>query len=132
VKNRNTQLVESFFRAIAGGDLPEDLVTADMTFWSINSGESDKARFRAGVKILASIFGGTLTYRVESLISEDDRIAAEVLSQGTLKTGEPFHNSHVFLFQICDGRIASAREYMNQFIVREKIVPLMQAATTAS
>lgn len=122
------QLVQDFFKAIAIGDLPEDLVTEDMTFWSINSGTSDKARFHGGVKVLSSIFTGTLTYVIESLTSEDDRTVAEIRSHGTLNSGEPFNNTHVFIFRIRDGRIASASEYMNQFAVREKIVPLMQAA----
>ena len=76
----NTKVVEAFFKAIARGDLPDDLVTPDMTFWSVNSGESDRARFHGGIKILASIFGGTQTYRIDSLTSEDDRIVVEIRS----------------------------------------------------
>lgn len=124
----NQQLVQDFFNAIAVGELPDDLVTPDMTFWSVNSGTSDRARFHGGVKILASIFGGTLVYIIDSLTAEDDRIVAEIRSHGTLTNGESLNNTHVFLFQIHDGRIAAAKEYMNQFVVREKIMPLMQAA----
>ena len=124
------QLVQDFFKAIAVGDLPDDLVTPDMTFWSVNSGTSNKARFHGGVKILASIFGGTLTYFIDALTAQEDRIVAEIHSQGTLNSSEPFDNTHVFLFRIREGRIASVKEYMNQFVVREKIMPLMQAAMT--
>lgn len=126
-----TQLIEDFFVAIARGDLPDELVTPDMTFWSVNSGTSDKARFRGGVKILASLFGGTLAYVIESLTAQDDRIAAEIRSHGTLG-GETFDNTHVFLFRIEGGRIAAVKEYMNQFVVREKIMPLLQAAMNRS
>lgn len=128
----NRQLIEDFFTAIARGDLPDDLVAPDMTFWSVNSGESDKARFHGGVKILSSIFGGTLTYTIDALTSQEERAVAEVRSEGTLNAGEPFHNTHVFIFQIQDGRIAAVKEFMNQFVVREKIVPLMQAAMASS
>jgi ketosteroid isomerase-like protein len=124
----NHQLVQDFFTAIAKGELPDNLVTVDMTFWSVNSGSSDRARFHGGVKILASIFGGTLTYIVDSLTAEEARVVAQVRSEGTLNTGEAFQNNHVFIFRLRDGLIASVAEFMNQFVVREKIVPLMQAA----
>lgn len=121
-------LLQEFFNAIARGELPDNLVTADMTFWSVNSGDSNRARFQGGVKILASIFSGTLAYHIDALTSEDDRTVAEVSSTGTLPGGEPFENTHVFIFRLRDGRIAAVAEFMNQFLVREKILPLLQAA----
>lgn len=128
MKEDNYQLVRDFFAAIASGDLRENLVTEDMTAWTATSGATDKARFQGGVKMLASIFGGTLVYTIDALTADEDRVAAEVQSHGTLAGGEPFHNTHVFVFRIRDGRIASVAEHMNQFIVRDKIVPLIQAA----
>lgn len=125
------ELVRSFFTAIAAGQLPDELVTPDMAFWSVNSGSSDRARFHGGIKLLASIFGGTLAYHIDAITAEGDRVVAEVRSTGTLQ-GEPFDNTHVFLFRVRDGRIAAVAEYMNQFVVRDRIVPLMQAAATKS
>lgn len=122
------QLARDFFVAIAAGDLPEYLVTDDMSAWTLTSGDADKARFQGGVKLLASIFGGTLHYTVNALTAEDDRVVAEVHSDGTLINGEAFHNVHVFSFRIRDGRIAWVGEYMNPFVVQEKIVPLLKAA----
>lgn len=121
------ELVREFFLAIAKGEVPDTLVTEDMTFWSVNSGASDKARFCVGIKALAAIFGGTLTYIIDAFTEEDDRVVAEIRSHGTLNGGEPFNNSHVFIFRVRDGRIAEAKEYMDQLVVREKIVPLLQA-----
>lgn len=123
----NKKLVRDFFKSISSGNVPDDLLTDDMTFWSVNSGTADKARFQAAMKILASIFSGTLTYDFISLTAEENRVAAEIQSDGTLIGGEPFHNNHMFLFRIRDGRVASVAEYMNQFLVRDKIAPLMQA-----
>ena len=122
------RLIREFFATIARGEVPDTLVTPDMTFWSVNSGLADRARFALGMKALASIFGGTLTYEIDAFTAEDDRIVAEIRSHGTLVSGEAFANTHVFLFHIRDGRVASAKEYMNQFAVREKILPLLQAA----
>lgn len=124
---RNHQIVREFFLAIAKGEVPDTLVTQDMTFWSVNSGTADRLRFHGAMKILSSIFSGTLTYDIESLTAEEDRVVAEIKSHGTL-AGEPFNNTHLFLFRIRDGKIANAMEYMNQFVVRDKIIPHMQAA----
>lgn len=122
------RIARDFFAAIAGGDLPEQLVTPDMAAWTVTSGATDKARFQGGVKLLASIFGGTLTYTIDALTAEDDRVVAEVRSHGTLAGGEPFQNTHVFILRVREGRVASVAEFMNQDAVRDKIVPLMQAA----
>lgn len=124
----NHELVRKFFAALGKGQLPDDLLTPDMTMWTLTSGSSDKARFQGGVQMLAGIFGGTLVYTIDALTAEEDRVAAEVRSHGTLVSGEPFHNNHVFTFRIRDGRIAAVSEYMNQTVVREKIMPLLQSA----
>lgn len=122
------QLVRDFFAAIAQGELPEALVTEDMSAWTLTSGDTDQQRFRMGVKLLAGIFNGTLHYTINAITAEDDRVVAEAHSNGTLSNGVDFHNVHVFTFRIRDGRIAWVGEYMNPLIVQEKIVPLMQAS----
>ncbi len=127
MRERNHQLVRDFFLAIAKGEVPDALVTPDMTFWSVNSGTADRARFHGAMKILSSIFSGTLVYDIVSLTAEDDRVVAEITSRGTL-AGEPFDNTHLFLFRIRDERIDNVIEYMNQFVVRDRIIPQMQAA----
>lgn len=124
----NHQLVRDFFAALSMGNLPDELLTPDMTAWTTTSGTSDKARFQGGVKLLASIFAGTLRYSIDSLTAEEDRVAAEVQSRGTLVNGENFRNTHVFMFRIRDGRVASVAEHMNALIVREQLAPLLQAA----
>lgn len=122
------QLVNDFFTAIARGELPDNLITNDMSAWTLTSGDTSRERFRGGVKMLAAIFGGTLHYTVNAITAEDDRAVAEAHSNGTLTDGQSFHNVHVFSFRIRDGRIAWVGEYMNPLPVQEKIVPLMQAA----
>ena len=129
---RIRKLIRDFFDAIARGDLPEELVTPDMTAWTVSSGETEKAKFHGGVKLLASIFDGTLVYEIDALTAEGDRVAAEVRSHGTLNNGEPFGNDHVFLFRIRDGRIARVAEFMNQMTVNEKLMPLFQIAMAGS
>ena len=122
------QLIQDFFIAIAAGELPDHLVTPDMKAWTVTSGDFDRARFQGGVKLLSSIFGGTLHYAIDALTVEEDRAAAETRSSGTLINGEPFENVHVFTFRFRDGRISYVGEFMNPYVMREKIAPLIQAA----
>jgi ketosteroid isomerase-like protein len=126
MSNPNHQLVRDFFTAIARGELPDELVTPDLNVWTQTSGDNDRARFAGGVKLLSAAFGGTLNYHIESLTAEEDRVAAEVKGCGTLN-GEPYENVQMFLFRIRDGRIASAKEHMNQELVRQRVVPAIQA-----
>jgi ketosteroid isomerase-like protein len=124
----NHQLVREFFAALSTGSLPSQLFTDDMSAWTTTSGKSPKEKYLAGVRILQSLFPAGLTYTIDTLTAEEDRVAAEVQSRGTLVNGEPFHNVYVFMFRIREGRIASVAEHFNPQIVREKIVPLLQVA----
>src|SRR5271165_1211963 len=124
----NHQLVRDFFAALSRGDLRDDLFTDDVAMWTNTAGTSEKARYQGGVKILQSLFEGGLNYSVDSLTAEDDRVAAEVQARGKLKSGEDYRNTYVFMFRIRNGRIASVAEHCNSIVVREKIMPLLQAA----
>jgi ketosteroid isomerase-like protein len=128
VNRSNHQLVRDFFTALSTGDLPDELLTDDMTVWTTTSGASGKLKYQAGVKMLQSLFKGGLTYSVDSLSAEDDRVAAEVQAHGTLVNGEEYHNTYVFMFRVREARIARVAEHFNPLLVLEKLAPLMQAA----
>lgn len=125
-------LAEQFFAAIAQGELPDSLVTEDMTAWTLTSGDTAKSKFAGGVKALSAVFGGTLTYVIDEVTEQDDRLVAEVHSQGTLINGEAFSNLHVFIFHFRDTRIARVAEYMNPIIVQQKLLPVMQQLMSKS
>ena len=122
------QLVRAFFDGISAGAVSDELLTPDMTFWSISGGEADKTRFLGGIKLLAQVANQSIRYDIVSLTEQEDRVAAEIRSSGTLINGETFQNNHVFLFRLRDKKIAHGAEYMDQMVVREKIAPLMQEA----
>jgi ketosteroid isomerase-like protein len=124
----NHQLIRDFFAALSTGQLPDELLAPDMTVWTTSGGSVDKARYQGGVKMLASITKSGLTYTIDSLTAEEDRVAAEVKSYGILLDGETFQNVYVFLFRIRDGMIASLAEHFNPIPVQEKILPLLKAA----
>ncbi len=125
----NHQLARRFFEALSNGEIPDALLTPDMTAWTTSSGAwSDKARFQYGIKLLASIFNGGLAYTIDSLTAEADRVAAEVQSRGTLVNGEDYHGRYAFVLRVRDGRIASVAEHNDPGPVREKLGPLLKAA----
>lgn len=123
----NHQIARGFFDALSKGSLPDELVTPDMTAWTTTSPTAPRERYQGGIQMLAAISNGGLSYAIDSLTAEDDRVVAEVQSSGTLSNGEAFHNAYVFVLHIRDGRIAHIAEHFNPDPVREKIVPLMQA-----
>jgi uncharacterized protein len=126
--NSNHQLVRDFFAALSRGSLSDAWFTDDMHVWTTTSGKSDKARYQAGVRLLQSLFPDGLTYTIASLTAEEDRVAAEVRSHGILVSGEIFRNDYLFMFRVRDGKIASVAEHFDPRVVREKILPLIQAA----
>ena len=123
----NYQLVREFFAAVAAGDLPDSLLTPDMKGWTTTQGSMDKAAYQYLIRLLAKISASPLLFTIDSITAEEDRAVAEVRSDGTLINGEPYQNTYVFVFRIRDGRIASVAEHFNALIVREKMVPLVQA-----
>ena len=120
------QLVTEFFAGVTVGKVDDSILSPELTFWSITSGESDKARFELGMRALFAVVDGQITYDIKSITAEDDRAVAEIHSHGRLIDGHDFDNNHVFLFTIHNGLIEHVREYMNQEVVRNYVAPLMQ------
>lgn len=120
-------IIETFMQGVSAGVVKDDLLTEDMTFWSVNSGASDKARFCGGIALLAKAGNYAIEYDIVALTCDGDRAVAEVESSGTLINGETIANSHVFIFEFRHRRIAAVKEFMNQFVVKEKIAPVMHS-----
>lgn len=78
------RLVHEFFAAVTTGELPDLLLTPDMKGWTTTQGTMEKAAYQRVIKVLASISAKPLTFTIDSITAEDDRVAAEVRSEGTL------------------------------------------------
>ena len=123
------RIARQFFEALSAGDLPDALLTEDMQAWTTSSGVwSDRARYQGGVRMLRTLFRGGITYEIDSLTAEQDRVAAEVHAHGELVDGQPFENTYVFVLRLRDGRIASVAEHFNPIPVEQKLRPLILAA----
>jgi ketosteroid isomerase-like protein len=125
VTRSSHQLVQAFFAAVTAGELPDSLLTSDMTGWTTMQGRMTKDAYQQVIRMLAKMTARPLDFTIDSITAEDDRAVAEVHSEGTLIDGEDYANTYVFVFRIRDGRIASVAEHFNALIVQEKLIPLM-------
>lgn len=128
MKHQNYTLAREYFAAVSNGELPDDLVTPDMTGWITTGGTMDKASYQHLIRLLAAMCARPLRFTIKSLTAEEDRVVAEAESEGTLVNGEEYRNTYVFVFRIRDGRIAAVAEHYNALIVQEKLLPLLGAA----
>jgi hypothetical protein len=125
-KDGVTELVEAFFAAVAAGDLPDSLLTPDMTGWITTQGTMDKTSYQGLIRLLARMTDGPLRFTIDAVTAQDDRIVAEARSAGRLISGEDYAQTYVYVFRLRDGRIASVAEHYNALVAQEKLLPLMK------
>ncbi|GGN62014.1 hypothetical protein GCM10011349_45210 [Novosphingobium indicum] len=125
-KDGATELVEAFFAAVAAGDLPNSLLTPDMTGWITTQGTMDKTSYQGLIRLLARMTDGPLRFTIDAVTAQDDRIVAEARSAGRLISGEDYAQTYVYVFRLRDGRIASVAEHYNALVAQEKLLPLMK------
>lgn len=119
-------VVEAFFAAITAGELPDALLTPDMTGWITTQGTLDKATYQGLVRLLARMTDGPLHVTVDAITAQDDRIVVEARSTGRLVNGEDYAQTYVYVLRMRGGLIASVAEHYNALVAQEKLVPLMK------
>ena len=119
------RLARAYIDAVTAGDLPDDLLTDDMTGWITTTGIMSRQAYQGAIRILRAMLQEPLAFTVDSITAEADRAVIEARSQGRLIDGQPYANTYVFVLRIRDGRIAAIAEHYNALIVQEKLVPLM-------
>jgi ketosteroid isomerase-like protein len=125
MQNSIRQLVEDFLAGVTAGELPEPLLADDMRVWLTTRGSVDKETYRQMIERLAEICATPLTFTIDSITAQDDRVVAEVHSQCTLNDGEDYANTYVFVFRVRNGRIFAIAEHYNALIVEQQILPLL-------
>lgn len=120
------QLVHDFFNAISHGSLGDDLLSRDMTAWTLSSGDMDRARFVGGTLAMAAAVQGELRYDILSITADDARAVAEVTSDWPLINGQRACNRHVFVLTLSGDKITHVSEYMDPRVPREILGPVIQ------
>jgi ketosteroid isomerase-like protein len=119
-------VVDAYFAAVVAGELPDSLLTPDMTGWITTRGTIDKAAYQGAIRMLARMTDGPLQFTVDAVTAQDDRIVAEARSTGRLINGEDYVQTYVFVFRMRDGLIASVAEHYNALVAQQKLLPLMK------
>ena len=121
----NYAVAEAYLAAVTAGDLPDSLLTDDMTAWLTTQGPISKAAYQDAIRLFARMAQSPIRFTVDALTAEDDRVVIEAHSQATLINGEEYGNTYVFSIRVRDGRIAWIAEHFNPLIAQEKLLPLI-------
>jgi uncharacterized protein len=127
-KEAGYRLARQYFAAVSSGELPDALLTPDMTAWITTGGTVSREKYQQMIRLLAAMCSEPLRFTIKSLTADQDRVVAEAESSGRLISGEEYANTYVFVFRIREGRIALVAEHYNALIAQQKLLPLMQAA----
>jgi ketosteroid isomerase-like protein len=128
----NHQVARDFLAAVASGDLPDALLTPDMSAWLTTGGSIDKSRYQSGVRTLRAVCASPIKFTIDALTAEDDRVVAEARSEATLVNGAKYQNTYVFVIRVSDGRIASVAEHYDALVVQEVLVPALTALSRSA
>lgn len=118
----NKALVNRFCELITAGDVNGvlALMTDDVDYWILgrkeiipSSGPHTKAQIERIFNIMNERMKKPLAFTVKSMIAEDDGVALEAESYGELTNGRVYNNLYHIRFTVRDGKIASAREYLD-------------------
>jgi uncharacterized protein len=116
----------AFLAAVAAGDLPDALLTADMTGWITTQGTLGKAAYQGLVRLMARMTDGPLAFTMDAVTAQNDRIVIEAHSHGRLVNGQDYAQTYVFVLRVRGGLIASVAEHYNALVAQEKLLPLMK------
>jgi ketosteroid isomerase-like protein len=118
-EQRNRQLVRDFFAIMNRGDVAaivaayaDDgyLLTMGRTLFS---GKFTRAQIEAAAGQIYQVFPHGLSFTIEAMTAEGERVAVEARSQGQHVSGALYSNDYHFLFVFRDGKLAVLKEYMD-------------------
>lgn len=120
----NYAVAEAYLSAVTAGDLPDSLLTDDMTAWLTTQGPISKSEYQSAIRLLARMCQSQIRFTVDAITAEDNRVVIEAHSQATLINGQQYANTYVFSLRVRNGRIAWIAEHYNPLIAQERLFPL--------
>jgi len=101
------------------------LLHPDATYWVIgdprlfaHGGEQTRDRIVAYMST-PSIFVGGVEYSFGAITAEEDRVAVEATTRGTLPDGRVYTNVYHYLFTFRDGKVLRVKEYLDTQLAAE-------------
>lgn len=120
----NHAIAEAYLSAVTSGDLPDSLLTDDMTAWLTSQGTISKSAYQGAIRLLARMCQSPIRFTVDAITAQDDRVVIEARSQAPLIDGQQYANTYVFSLRVRGGRIAWIAEHFNPLIAQERLYPL--------
>lgn len=119
LEERNKQRVRDFFALLNRGDVPAIAATyADDGYLetmgrTLISGKFSRTQVRAAAGQIYAVFPQGLSFVIDAMTAEGERVAVEARSEGRHVSGVLYTNEYHFLFVFRDGKLALLREYMD-------------------
>ncbi len=114
----NKELVRKLFDDMNTGDthrflasLPDDY-THTIPGKSMFAGTRNKAQLVEQLEGTGAMFPKGLKITIKGMIAEGDKVAVEAESYGVTTDGNVYNNEYHWLFEVRDGKIQAAREYL--------------------
>lgn len=123
----NKQTALQALKAVGAGDADAlgALMTPDATWWVLGKGPRDTAArprepFLQALGGALTVFSGPVSFTIQGITAEGDRVAVEADSHADLRKGGTYDNMYHFLFLFAaDGKIAAVREYNDTGYMRQ-------------
>ncbi len=119
LEERNKKLVHEFFGLLNRGDVAGILAAyaVDGQLQTMGrtliSGRFTRAQIEAAAAQIYQAFPHGLTFEIDAMTAEGERVAVEAHSHGRHASGVTYSNEYHFLFVFRDGRLELLREYMD-------------------
>jgi ketosteroid isomerase-like protein len=115
----NKRVIADFFDNInTGNDAAFMGALADDATWWVQgnfqfSGTTSKNELGALLTELSAKVDGLMRLTPSGMTAEGDRVAVEAVSYAKMKNGKTYQCTYHFLFIVRDGKIQSAKEYLD-------------------
>lgn len=127
-KETSYRIAQDYVTAVMAGDLPDAMLTPDMTAWITTAGTVSKQSYQRMIQMMKVMCATPLVFTVQAMTADEDRVVIEVTSAATLVSGEDYRQTYVFVLRLRDGKIAAVAEHYNALVAQEKLLPLMATA----
>ena len=119
LEEHNKQRVREFFTILNRGDVPA-IVAAYASDGHLQtmghtliSGKFTRAQIEAAAGQIYQAFPQGLTFSIDAMTAEGERVAVEAHSHGRHSSGALYSNEYHFLFVFRAGKLQLLREYMD-------------------
>ena len=129
LEERNKEIAKRFVeQVLSTGDVEaaRKLYAEDFEVWTAGtlpfSGSSPKPKALEGMSSVLGLFPKGLSFTVDAMTAEGNRVAIEAHSDGVTAAGPRYQQTYHFLMELRDGQITRFKEYMDTELARRVLV----------